>query len=929
MESSERSDARWTPVRPAFRPPPVRRGRHAGSLVLRDGAEVTLWRALPEDTETVRAFLERLPAEERAAVTRSLRLAVDELAGFLRRLTGPGGGEAFFVREAAPDAGLDGDVIAFGAYRLLPGEDAACLTLAVGPERRGAGLATLLLERLAVLAAARGVEWLQGAGHARDVALARVFGGVDLGVEERREGDLVTWRLRTRARDLGRAGDGLASRVFAASSLYRLFHPRSVAVVGASRDPGSVGYRILLALVEGGFEGPVYPVNPRAEYVASIPAYPDLASIGRPVDLAVVAVPATVVPSVVDACAAAGVRGLVVITAGYAETGDEGRERQRALLEQVRGHGMRMIGPNCLGMMHTDPAVRLNASFAPQMPPRGTVALCSQSGALGVAVIALARRLGLGLSAFVSVGNKADVSGNDLLEYWEEDPDTDVVLFYLESFGRPRRFARIARRVGRTKPIVAVKAGRTEAGSLAATSHTAALTAADTAVDALFRQTGIIRADTLAEMFGVARALTTQPLPRGRRVALVTNAGGPAILCADALEAAGLRVEPLRDATRAALAARLPAAASTRNPVDMIASAGPETYREVVETVLAADEVDALVVLYTPVGMFDVDAIRRAVLAGCAAARAAGGAGKPVLASIVGGEEEVHALRGDDGEVVPAWSFPEEVGRVLGKIAEYAEWRREDPGVFPDLRDQRLGDARAVCREALAARGPGWLSASEVRAVLEAAGLSMAPGGVAASPDEAARIAARVGFPVAVKLASVEIVHKTDLGAVKLGLRSPEAVRAAYAEIERRVREAGRPEAMQGVLVQPMVTGAAEVMIGVEPDPVFGPLIAFGLGGIHVEVLRDAAFRVSPLTDRDAARMVRQIRGFRLLEGYRGHPAADVPALEQALLRISRLVEAVPELGAIDLNPIFALEPGHGYRIVDARIAVRAPGRPE
>lgn len=617
-----------------------------------------------------------------------------------------------------------------------------------------------------------------------------------------------------------------------------------------------------------------------------------------------------------------------------------------------------MVGPNCLGLVHTDPDVRLNASFAPRMPPPGSVALCSQSGALGVAIIALARRLGLGLSSFVSVGNKADVTGNDLLEYWEEDPLTRVVLFYLESFGDPRRFARLARRVGRRKPIVVVKAGRTKAGSRAASSHTAALTAAETAVDALFGQTGIIRADTLEEMFGVARALVDQPLPAGRRVAVITNAGGPAILCTDALEASGMRVEPFSDALQAELREFLPAAASPRNPVDMIASADPAGYRRASETVLASDEVDALVVIYTPVETAGTAAYGRAVLEGVRAARERGGAGKPVYAAIVGEEAETYALEEEEGpategtaaeargadasregapsrperaadghaERIPVFPFPEEIGRVLGKVAEYAEWRASDPGTFPEFEDQALERARAICRGALEERGEGWLDVEETRAVLEAAALRPAPGGLATTADRAVELADEVGYPAAVKLASLEIVHKTEVGGVVLDLEGPEAVRAAFRRIEDRLREEGRLEAMQGVLVQPMLAGTAEVMIGVDHDPVFGPLVAFGLGGIHVEILGDVAFRVSPLTDRDAAAMVREIRGHRLLEGYRGHPAADVEALEEALLRVSRLVDAAPEIREMDLNPIFALEPGEGYRVADARIRVREAG---
>jgi acetyl coenzyme A synthetase (ADP forming)-like protein len=718
-------------------------------------------------------------------------------------------------------------------------------------------------------------------------------------------------------------GRGLDSRILAAWSLRPLFFPDSVAVIGASRDPGSIGHKILAALVDARYQGTVYPVNPRADHVLSIRAYPSVGAIGEPVDMAIVAIPAEAVLDVVDECALAGVRGLVVISAGFAETDSEGRVRQRELVERVRTLGMRMIGPNCLGILHTHPAVRLNASFAPEMPPPGTVALCSQSGALGVAIIALARRVGLGLSSFVSVGNKADVADDDLLEYWEEDENVRVLLFYMESFARPQRFGRIARRVGRAKPIVVVKAGRTEAGGRAAGSHTAALTATETAVDALFRQTGIIRADTLEEMFGIARALTQQPLPCGRRMGIVSNAGGPAILCADALETAGLDVVSLEGETRAALTRILPASAAVGNPIDMIATAGIDTYRQAIEIMLRADEIDALVVMHTPVGTSDTAAVERAIGEAVQSVRDSGCPDKPVLASVVGGEGDVHAISVGRIEI-PVYPFPEMIGKVMGKIASYAEWRAAEPGAFPDFENQDLPAARKICQDALAERGDGWLTVAEARAVLEKGGLVLAEGGVATTDREAADLADQIGYPVAVKLASTEIVHKTEVGGVKLGLASGEEVRSAFEEIRRTLQSQGRATAMQGVLVQPMLSGTAEVMLGMTQDHVFGPVLAFGMGGIHVEILRDVAFRVVPLTDVDAADMIREIRGYRLLQGYRGHPAGDVPALEEALLRLSRLVETIEVISEIDLNPVFALEPGGGYRIVDARIRVAA-----
>jgi acyl-CoA synthetase (NDP forming) len=613
-----------------------------------------------------------------------------------------------------------------------------------------------------------------------------------------------------------------------------------------------------------------------------------------------------------------------VITAGFAEVSVEGRALQQRLVEKVRGYGMRMVGPNCLGLLNTDPAVQLNASFSPGFPPPGRIAMSSQSGALGLAILALARRLQLGLSTFVSVGNKADVSGNDLLQYWEEDEQTDVVLLYLESFGNPRRFARIARRVSRRKPIIAVKSGRTGAGRRAAGSHTAALAADDVAVDALFRQTGVIRADTLAEMFDVAAALASQPLPQGRRVAILTNAGGPGILCADTCEAGGLSVPELSTATKTRLAACLPPQASLSNPVDMIASAGAEHYRQTIEMLLCCDEIDVLVVIYIPVDTAQRPAILQAIGAGIEAGRRAGGMPKPVLASLMAEEGATQPLALTH-ESIPTYAFPETTARVLSKVAEYAEWRTRPVGMFLEFDDSDVESARDVCRQALAQRGSGWLSTEESRQVLTAMGLPVAPGGVARTANEAAELARHIGFPVAVKLASHVIVHKTEMGGIRLNLADEAEVRQAFATIRQRLVESEQLQAMEGVLVQPMMSGGVEVMVGVTTDPAFGPLIAFGLGGIHVEILRDVRFRITPLTDRDASEMVREIRGFRLLEGYRGHPAADVKALEEVLLRISLLVEELPDITELDLNPIFALPPGQGCQIVDARLRVETP----
>lgn len=894
--------------------------RHeGGALVLDDGSRLRVWRALPEDRRRVQAFLDELSEEEVRETAASLRLEPDELA---RALTRPRPGDTLLVEAEERAERLAG----LAAWRSSDDADgAAVVGVAVAPSFRRHHLGRRLLERIGVWAAHAGAEVLEGRASAENEALERLFEGSGLQVRESEEDGERHLTVELRSAVEGKELEDFARRIVAASSLRPLFRPDTVAVVGASRDPGKVGHRIFRSLLDADFRGTVHPVNPEADQVESVRAYPSVAEVPDEVELAVVAVPAPAVAEVVEACGEAGVEALVVISAGFAETGDEGRRMQDEVLERVRAHGMRMVGPNCLGLISTDPDVRLNASFAPSMPPPGRAALCSQSGALGIAVIASARRVSLGLSTFVSVGNKADVTADHLLEYWQEDPSTDVALFYLESFSEPRRLGRIAREVARSKPVVMVKSGRTEAGGRAAGSHTAALAGSDVAVEAFFAQTGIIRAGSLQEMFDLARFLTLEPLPPGRKVAVVTNAGGPSILCADALESAGLDVPTLDRETRDRLGEVLPDAAATANPVDMVASAGPEEYSETIQAVLASPEVDALVVIYTPVGLFETGEVEEAVLDAVEEARANGADGKPVVASVVGGEEEVYALSAGERSL-PAYPFPEEIGRTLGRVIGYREWRDEAPGSFPDFPDQELKEARDVCRAALDERGEGWLPVERALEVLEAAGLQVAEGGVAADADEAVEIAEEVGWPVVAKVASTEVVHKTEMGGVELGLEDADALRDAVDVIEERMEEAGELESMEGILVQPMLEGAAEVMLGVSPDPVFGPVLSFGLGGIHVEVLEDVAFRVAPLTDRDAAEAVREIRGFELLTGYRDHPEADLDALEEALLRLSRLVEEVPEIGEMDLNPVFALEPGSGYRVVDASVEVRQPG---
>jgi acyl-CoA synthetase (NDP forming) len=643
------------------------------------------------------------------------------------------------------------------------------------------------------------------------------------------------------------------------------------------------------------------PVNPCATQIEGLPAYPRLTDVDGAVDLAVIAVPAPAVGAALDDCIAKGVGAVLVITAGFGETGSDGRAEEVRLREKVRRAGIRLIGPNCMGLVNTDPAVRLNASFSPVVPEAGPIAFASQSGALGLAILQYAHRLRLGISSFVSIGNKADVSSNDLLEYWSDDSRTRVILLYLESFGNPARFRQIARRVAKQKPIIGVKAGRSGSGARAASSHTGALAASDTIVEALFRDAGVVRTDTLEELFEVAALVSRQPLPASGRVAVLTNAGGPGILAADACERLGLTLPPLEPATRAALRAFVPAAASVLNPVDMLATASADDYRRAIPLLLADAGVDSLLVIFIPPLVTRPDDVARAI------ADTARASAKPVLASFVGAAGIPDILA-----PVPCYTFPESAVRALSHAWRYNRWRAEPDGTRPAFPDLDTHAARTILAHARETGG-GWLSPLGSDALLEACGIPTAAMRVAVSPQGAVAAARQVGFPVVLKGSGPGILHKTEAHAVYTGLADEAAVRHAFDALSR------RPDVLQ-VFVQPMVEHGVEMLVGATFDPTFGHAILCGSGGTLVELLHDASCRLAPLTDRSARQMLDEVRGVALLRGYRGARPADEAALVDILLRVSLLLDACPEILELDLNPVVVTP--EGATVVDARVRV-------
>ena len=791
-------------------------------------------------------------------------------------------------------AGRDGDerVVAVGSYARIGEGDSAEMAFAVDDSEQGRGIGTRLLEQLASRARQAGISRFVAEVMASNAAALGVFR--DAGFELVREGSRGEVELRFTIVPTGALESRVEERDHTAvvASLRPFFTAATVAVVGASRRRGSIGGELFRNILEADFAGAVFPVNLKGEPVAGVRAYTSIGEIADSVELAVICLPAEHVLDAASDALRHGVRALCVISAGFAETGEEGRERQEHLLALVRAHGARLVGPNCLGV--AVPGRGLNATFAPRALPAGRIGFSSQSGALGLALLEKAAERALGFSSFISIGNKADVSSNDLLEWWEDDPATDLVLLYLESFGNPRTFARVARRVARRKPILALKAGSTSAGSRAASSHTAALASSDTAVDALFRQAGVLRARTLEELVDAAAVLSTQPLPRGRRIGVITNAGGLGILCADSCESLGLELPELTEATRATLGPLVPAEASLSNPVDLLGSATAATYEAVVPHVLADPNVDALIVIFVPPVVAGADEVAAAIRS----AVESGDGEKPVVAVVISAEGTPAVLSEPGSGVVPL-PYPESAARALAFACERSAWLERGSGPAPELDVDRPA-ARRVVAAALEESDDSWLPPHLIRTLLDAYGIPLVPERIAQDADEAESAARDLGFPVVVKTAEAG-VHKTDLGGVALDLRDVAQVREAVERI-------GAP-----VIVQPFVRTGTELLAGAMQDPVFGPLVGFGPGGAYAELIGEIGFRIAPIDVLDARELVLDGKAGRLVAGFRGAEPADVDSLVDLLLRLSQLVEDFPEVAELDLNPILA-RPGVAWR---------------
>jgi acetyl coenzyme A synthetase (ADP forming)-like protein len=693
-----------------------------------------------------------------------------------------------------------------------------------------------------------------------------------------------------------------------------IFRPRSVAVIGASRNKGNIGHVILHNILTAEFNGKVFPVNPTTSVIHSIKAYSTILDVPDAVDLAIIIVRKDHVKKVVQQCGEKGVKGVIVISAGFSEVGPEGKALELEVLEVIREYNMRMIGPNCFGVLNTDPEVYLNGTFSKIFPKQGNIGFITQSGSMGEAIMSHANELGIGFSVVASIGNKADISSNDLLEYLKNDPNTDIILMYLENFGNPRNFTLIAREVSLVKPIVAVKSGRTRLGSKAVSSHTGALGGMDVGVDALFEQTGVMRVDTVEELFGVAAALSLQPVPKGNRVAVVTNAGGPGVLATDSLINSGMEMPDLTSETVTELKKFCPPEASFSNPMDMVAGAGAKEYKMTLEAIKKDDRFDIIVPIFVPPVICDQLEVAQNIIDALA------GTEKSIYACLLGHGESMIGIEHLKKNGIPVYIFPEAIAKTLATIRAYNTWLKRPQGQFRTF-DADSARVKKIIKKTIKGK-EGAIVGEDALEILEAYGIQVAGYRYANTPEEALAAAKNVSYPVVMKIASPAVLHKTEAGGVIVDLRSDEEIKNAFNELKKRVGKLEKGDHFS-VAIQQMVSGAVETIIGMNTDPSFGPLMMFGIGGIYVEVMKDVAFRINPLTDQDAKEMIQSLRSYPLLTGFRGAPPVDLAYVEETLLRLSQLVREFHCFAEIDVNPFIVSPDRENCKAVDARFIVR------
>jgi acetyltransferase len=887
-------------------------------VVLTDGSAMILRPIRVEDAEQCLAFLSRLGPDSQYLWQHHIPLQMT-----------PDEAQRFCTVDYQNSFALVGEVlkqkkkeiVAIGRYYRLPRKTSAEVAIVIEDAYRRKGIGTRLVECLVNAARDNGISTFEADVSENNKDITALLKGYGFHVDRQLGANAFHVAFPIALTKQEKHKEEERDRAATIASIRHLLCPKSVALIGASRYPGTIGYLMLHCMLQGGYTGTVYPVNPNVSSVMSVKTYPSILDVPDEVDMAVIAVPAKLVARVADECGQKGVHTLIVISDGFREVGPEGAAREQELRNIALGHGMRVAGPNCMGILNTDPQISLNSTFSPVFPPPGNVAFLSQSGAMGLTILEYANNLNLGVSTFVSVGNRVDISPNDLLEYWEEDKATKIILLYLESFGNPRKFAQIARRVSAKKPIVVVKGGSTAAGSRAAASHTGSMATSDISTDVLFKYAGILRAATMEELFDIASVLSNQPLPKGRKLAILTNGGGPGIIAADASARQNLTLPQFSPETVKKLKSVIKRDIVINNPLDTTAGATAEEFRDILQVLAEENDIDSVLAIFIPPIVSNKAASQAAI---SSVAPIFWKHQKPLVACFLG-ERGSTAKLGSNGHFVPCYPFPEEAVSALARAVEYAENRKKPVGEIPKFQGIERGKARRIIEKAMTASSqrPFWLGATETYDLLDCYGIHEAPMAIAKTAGEAAERAAKMGFPVVVKLVSATITHKTDVGGVVIGLKSASEVKKAFDTIKANLTKLGRQNEMQGVMVQRMVTGGIETIVGVTQDPSFGPLMMFGAGGIYAELMKDIAIRLPPLTDLDAKEMIKSIKMAKMLEGYRDTPAGDTDAVEDLLLRLSTMVEDIHQISELDFNPVKVMPKGQGAWVVDARIMLK------
>ena len=697
--------------------------------------------------------------------------------------------------------------------------------------------------------------------------------------------------------------------------LDKIMKPQSIAVIGASTKPLTIGSEIMLRLKEYGFTGNIYPINPKADQVEGFKAYPTVLEVPGNIDFAVVVVPKQFIFETLDQCNQKGIKGICIISAGFKETGDEGAELEKQVLAKMQEYGMRCVGPNCLGVLNTSDDIRMDATFAEALPEKGNIAFVSQSGALGGGILNILKDLNIGFAQFVSIGNQADINAETMMEYWENDDDVKQILLYMESIANPVNFRKLATRISKKKPIIALKSGRSAAGASAASSHTGSLAGADMAADALLKQSGVIREDMLKNLFSTAKVFANCPVPRGNRVAIVTNSGGPGIMATDAVCEYGLEIAKLPESTKDKLRSFLPASASVKNPIDMIASASLEQYSETVKTVIQDDSVDMVMVIFLPlIGQKDID-VARAVMEIKAQYPQ-----KPIIGVFITNHEFFSKI-GDMNPNIPFFMYAEEAAEGMYRLDQYRKWLERPEGKIACY-DVDKAKAEMIINQSIS-EGRDQLTTLESIDVLQAYGIRACKYGLATNEEQVVNLGNEIGYPVVMKMSSKTTSHKTDVGGVRVNIQSEEQLRAEYQDLIAKLTEKGLMEGLEGVIIQEMVKGSREMVCGIATDPQYGPMMMFGLGGVFIEVLKDVNFRIAPLTDIDAMEMIKSVKSYKLLEGARGTKPAQIEQIQETLLRLSQLVNDFKFIDELDINPLLISEKTGEGIAVDGRIKVR------